>query len=98
MNIVYYRRKSDGKITSSQDVTEKISVEELPDKLAEYNKNAVNTAELFVIEPNSFEEHLWNKANAAANLQKETIEDLESSLHASLGLVYDLMSQLKQGG
>ena len=99
MNIVFYRNKSDGKIRYCHEVKDS----QIPpgrdgwsDKIAEYNKNSKsNTAELYIMAPGSFEEYLWDNANAVKRLNKETLYDLESDLNRALDVVRDLMCQLE---
>ena len=98
MNIVYYRKKIDGKIRTCHEVKEdSIPSEELPEKIAEYNQNSKDdTAELYVITPGSFEEHLWETHKAIKRLNKETLDELEDSLNDALDVVHDLMCQLER--
>lgn len=98
MNVVYYRNRSGGKIRYCHEVNEGvIPSSELMDRIAEYNENSINDmAEFYVITPGSFEEYLWEARKAVKRLNKETLEDLESSLNGALDYVHDLMTQLDE--
>jgi len=97
MQVVYYRNP-DGTIHSFHNA-DAIPAAELPQKIEDYNRNSAGrTAELVIIEPSSFMEHLYNRAKENIRLQIDALRDLHSSLQEAESYAYDLLCQAEQEG
>ena len=95
MRVVVYRNHF-GKIVEHQSVPEKMTVKELTEKIVIWNRTTSRSlvAELHEIEDDSFEEYLYQKAEARARWNREALQDLKQILSDADDLVTSLIHDL----
>lgn len=96
MQVVYYRNP-DGTIYGFNNA-DALPFDELSQRIEDYNRknSAGKTAELVIIEPGSFMEHLYNRAKENIRFQIDTLRDLHSSLQEAESYAYDLLCQAEK--
>lgn len=97
MQVVFYRNP-DGTICSFHNA-DALPADELPQRIEDYNRNSTGkTADLVIIEPGSFMEHLYNRAKENIRFQIDALRDLHSSLQEAEFYAHDLLCQAEQEG